>query len=91
MNASSALDQLTREHFLARHENATIPNLNYLQLVSFFFSFFPNTLSPAILLNSIGSLGKDNSTGIVTKVVLDTAFLRETTNGLRIKTWQVIL
>lgn len=39
--------------------------------------------------NSIGSLGKDNSTAIVTKVVLDTAFLRETTNGLRIKTWQV--
>ncbi|KAJ6904274.1 polygalacturonase [Populus alba x Populus x berolinensis] len=37
---------------------------------------------------SIGSLGKDNSTGMVTKVVLDTAFLRETTNGLRIKTWQ---
>ncbi|KAA8533158.1 hypothetical protein F0562_033309 [Nyssa sinensis] len=37
---------------------------------------------------SIGSLGKDNSTGIVTKVVLDTAFLRGTTNGLRIKTWQ---
>ncbi|XP_030545033.2 probable polygalacturonase At1g80170 isoform X1 [Rhodamnia argentea] len=37
---------------------------------------------------SIGSLGKDNSTGIVSKVVLDTAFLRETTNGLRIKTWQ---
>ncbi|XP_050947162.1 probable polygalacturonase At1g80170 isoform X1 [Cucumis melo] len=39
---------------------------------------------------SIGSLGKDNSTGIVTKVVLDTAFLRETTNGVRIKTWQVL-
>ncbi|KAF9677971.1 hypothetical protein SADUNF_Sadunf08G0163400 [Salix dunnii] len=37
---------------------------------------------------SIGSLGKDNSTSIVTKVVLDTAFLLETTNGLRIKTWQ---
>ncbi|GMJ13208.1 hypothetical protein HRI_004990000 [Hibiscus trionum] len=37
---------------------------------------------------SIGSLGKDNSTGIVTKVVLDTALLRETTNGVRIKTWQ---
>uniref|UniRef100_A0A6N2K2M3 Pectate lyase superfamily protein domain-containing protein n=1 Tax=Salix viminalis TaxID=40686 RepID=A0A6N2K2M3_SALVM len=37
---------------------------------------------------SIGSLGKDNSTSTVTKVVLDTAFLRETTNGLRIKTWQ---
>ncbi|KAH8518279.1 hypothetical protein H0E87_000215 [Populus deltoides] len=37
---------------------------------------------------SIGSLGKDNSTGIVAKVVLDTAFIRETTNGVRIKTWQ---
>lgn len=37
---------------------------------------------------SIGSLGKDNSTGIVSKVVLDTAFLKGTTNGLRIKTWQ---
>ncbi|KAJ6887363.1 polygalacturonase [Populus alba x Populus x berolinensis] len=37
---------------------------------------------------SIGSLGKDNSTGIVTKVVLDTALIRETTNGVRIKTWQ---
>ncbi|XP_016501118.1 putative polygalacturonase At1g80170 [Nicotiana tabacum] len=37
---------------------------------------------------SIGSLGKDNSVGIVTQVVLDNAFLRGTTNGLRIKTWQ---
>ncbi|XP_021809755.1 probable polygalacturonase At1g80170 isoform X1 [Prunus avium] len=37
---------------------------------------------------SIGSLGKDNSTAIVTKVVVDTAILRETANGLRIKTWQ---
>ncbi|KAK8625530.1 hypothetical protein V6N13_090398 [Hibiscus sabdariffa] len=37
---------------------------------------------------SIGSLGEANSTGIVTKVVLDTAFLEETTNGVRIKTWQ---
>ncbi|XP_057948567.1 probable polygalacturonase At1g80170 [Malania oleifera] len=37
---------------------------------------------------SIGSLGKDNSVGIVTKVVVDTAVLRGTTNGLRIKTWQ---
>ncbi|KAL8147434.1 hypothetical protein AgCh_004950 [Apium graveolens] len=38
--------------------------------------------------DSIRSLGKDNSTGVVTKVVLDNAFLRGTTNGLRIKTWQ---
>ncbi|CAN0923980.1 Probable polygalacturonase At1g80170 [Linum grandiflorum] len=37
---------------------------------------------------SIGSLGQDNSTGIVTGVILDTALLRNTTNGLRIKTWQ---
>ncbi|KAL2467589.1 Pectin lyase-like superfamily protein [Forsythia ovata] len=37
---------------------------------------------------SIGSLGKNNSTGIVEKVVLDNAFLRGSTNGLRIKTWQ---
>nr|XP_016511081.1 PREDICTED: probable polygalacturonase At1g80170 [Nicotiana tabacum] len=37
---------------------------------------------------SIGSLGKDDSVGIVTRVVLDTAFLKGTTNGLRIKTWQ---
>ncbi|MCE3049743.1 hypothetical protein HAX54_045705 [Datura stramonium] len=37
---------------------------------------------------SIGSLGKDNSVGIVTRVVLNNAFLRGTTNGLRIKTWQ---
>ncbi|KAH6785682.1 hypothetical protein C2S51_038137 [Perilla frutescens var. frutescens] len=37
---------------------------------------------------SIGSLGKDNTTGIVETVVVDKAFLRGTTNGLRIKTWQ---
>ncbi|KAG9149876.1 hypothetical protein Leryth_023449 [Lithospermum erythrorhizon] len=37
---------------------------------------------------SIGSLGKDNSEEMVTKVVLDGAFIRNTSNGLRIKTWQ---
>ncbi|XP_076955535.1 putative polygalacturonase At1g80170 [Bidens hawaiensis] len=37
---------------------------------------------------SIGSLGKDNSTDFVTAVDVDTAFLKGTTNGLRIKTWQ---
>ncbi|KAK9063453.1 hypothetical protein SSX86_017323 [Deinandra increscens subsp. villosa] len=37
---------------------------------------------------SIGSLGNNNSTGIVSRVVLDTAFLKGTTNGLRIKTYQ---
>ncbi|KAH9627202.1 hypothetical protein KSS87_020748 [Heliosperma pusillum] len=37
---------------------------------------------------SIGSLGKDNSTAIVQKIILSSAYLRNTTNGLRIKTWQ---
>ncbi|KAL8142416.1 hypothetical protein V2J09_015448 [Rumex salicifolius] len=37
---------------------------------------------------SIGSLGKDNSTGIVTNIVLSGAFIKDATNGLRIKTWQ---
>lgn len=37
---------------------------------------------------SIGSLGKNNSTGIVSKVVLSGAFIRNATNGVRIKTWQ---
>ncbi|KMT07232.1 hypothetical protein BVRB_6g148660 [Beta vulgaris subsp. vulgaris] len=37
---------------------------------------------------SIGSLGKDNSTGIVSKVVLNGAFIRNASNGVRIKTWQ---
>ncbi|KAG8378496.1 hypothetical protein BUALT_Bualt08G0143200 [Buddleja alternifolia] len=42
----------------------------------------------SIVNASSGSLGKDNSIGIVEKIVLDNAFLRGTTNGLRIKTWQ---
>ncbi|GFP81266.1 probable polygalacturonase at1g80170 [Phtheirospermum japonicum] len=37
---------------------------------------------------SIGSLGQNNSTGKVQRVVLDTAYLKDTTNGLRIKTYQ---
>jgi len=38
--------------------------------------------------SSIGSLGQGHSKGTVTAVVLETAFLKNTTNGLRIKTWQ---
>ena len=70
----------------------------------YYYYYFWNTISLILfnkqslrvcpshyLLLSIGSLGKDNSTGMVTKVVLDTAILVETTNGLRIKTWQVML
>ncbi|KAL8137918.1 hypothetical protein V2J09_003919 [Rumex salicifolius] len=37
---------------------------------------------------SIGSLGKDNSTAIVTNVILSGAFIRDAMNGVRIKTWQ---
>lgn len=48
------------------------------------FTYFSNLIS-------IGSLGKDNSTAIVTSIVLDTAILRETANGVRIKSWQVLL
>ncbi|KAL2926500.1 Polygalacturonase [Bienertia sinuspersici] len=40
---------------------------------------------------SIGSLGKGNSTGIVTKVVLSGAYIKNASNGVRIKTWQVII
>lgn len=43
----------------------------------------------AFLFFSIGSLGRGNSTATVSAIVLDTAVLKNTTNGLRIKTWQV--
>lgn len=61
-----------------KHQN----QMNALEFLSLF-------VCCGMVFLSIGSLGKDNSTGIVTKVVLDTAYLRETTNGVRIKTWQV--
>lgn len=37
---------------------------------------------------SIGSLGKGNSAAEVSFVVVDGAYIHDTTNGLRIKTWQ---
>ncbi|CAA0838726.1 Pectin lyase-like superfamily protein [Striga hermonthica] len=37
---------------------------------------------------SIGSLGKNNSTGTVENVVVDRAVIRGASNGVRIKTWQ---
>ncbi|OMO71477.1 Glycoside hydrolase, family 28 [Corchorus olitorius] len=37
---------------------------------------------------SIGGLGKRNSAAHVSKVIVDGATISETTNGLRIKTWQ---
>lgn len=39
--------------------------------------------------NSIGSLGADNSEAYVSNVVVNKVTLIETTNGVRIKTWQV--
>lgn len=38
---------------------------------------------------SIGSLGADNSEAEVSNVMVNGATLRGTTNGVRIKTWQV--
>lgn len=43
------------------------------------------TLSPS----SIGSLGKGKSESIVSDVFVNRARLTGTTNGVRIKTWQV--
>jgi len=40
-------------------------------------------------LCSIGSLGADNSEAEVSNVVVNRAALTGTTNGVRIKTWQV--
>lgn len=47
-------------------------------------------LSDNGLFGSIGSLGKANSSAYVQNVSLDGAYLFNTENGLRIKTWQVI-
>lgn len=41
-------------------------------------------------LISIGSLGSGKSEAHVSEVVVDGAKLNGTTNGVRIKTWQVI-
>ncbi|KAH9624322.1 hypothetical protein KSS87_005236 [Heliosperma pusillum] len=37
---------------------------------------------------SVGSLGKNNATDFIHDIVLNGAFIRNTTNGLRIKSWQ---
>lgn len=38
---------------------------------------------------SIGSLGKNRTTDMVENVKVDTCLLTNTTNGVRIKSWQV--
>lgn len=47
------------------------------------------TLIDVVLFCSIGSLGEGNSEAQVSNVVVNRAILTETTNGVRIKTWQV--
>lgn len=42
-----------------------------------------------MLFCSIGSLGADNSEAQVSNVLVNRATLSGTTNGVRIKTWQV--
>ncbi|KAJ0792701.1 putative endo-polygalacturonase [Helianthus annuus] len=39
---------------------------------------------------SIGSLGKNNSEDKVSNILVDKAIISNTTNGVRIKSWQVI-
>lgn len=38
---------------------------------------------------SIGSLGKNNSEDQVSNILVDQAIISNTTNGVRIKSWQV--
>lgn len=52
-----------------------------------------NTLTMYVCMylpSSIGSLGKYNAWAQVSNVVVDGAFISDTENGVRIKTWQVI-
>lgn len=46
-------------------------------------------MPPARVHASIGSLGKNRTTDMVENVKVDTCFLTNTTNGVRIKSWQV--
>lgn len=41
------------------------------------------------LIDSIGSLGKNRTTDRIENVRVDTCLLTNTTNGVRIKSWQV--
>lgn len=41
-------------------------------------------------IHSIGSLGKSKSRAEVHDIIVDGAFISNTENGVRIKTWQVI-
>lgn len=42
-----------------------------------------------VVTGSIRSLGKNNSSAAVQDIIVDGAYLFDTQNGLRIKTWQV--
>jgi hypothetical protein len=62
---------------------AFVVQINFNYLFGFFFIFF------YFFFYSIGSLGAGNSNDYVSNVIVNRALLSGTTNGLRIKTWQV--
>ena len=49
----------------------------------------PHTRHVRVTRVSIGSLGKNRTTDMVENVRVDTCLLTNTTNGVRIKSWQV--
>jgi hypothetical protein len=49
----------------------------------------PHTRHVRVARVSIGSLGKNRTTDMVENVRVDTCLLTNTTNGVRIKSWQV--
>lgn len=55
----------------------------------FYMNKFKVTIFLLLWTPSIGSLGKGNSEAHVADVLVDRVFLHDTTNGFRIKTWQV--
>lgn len=52
---------------------------------------FPYPVGHMIYISSIGSLGEGNSEAYVSNVVVNKAKFIGTTNGVRMKTWQVSL
>jgi hypothetical protein len=77
----------------------TLPSFHACILLWFFFFFFSfyflymqfnYYLFRYYFTCSIGSLGAGGSFDHVSNVMVNRAILTETTNGLRIKTWQVI-
>jgi hypothetical protein len=73
----------------------TLPSFHACILLWFFYFYvlymqFNYYLLRYYFTCSIGSLGAGGSFDYVSNVMVNRAILTETTNGLRIKTWQVI-